>query len=458
MQNKILIVDDELDICEQLSGVLQDSGFKSVHALSSEHALKLLDEYNVSLIILDIWLNNSKLDGFQTLEKIIQINDSIPIIMISGHGNIETAVNSIKKGAYDFIEKPFDSELLVFKVKKALENFKLKKKIQLLTRKNHELKIVANSMVMKVLLKTLKNVSRNDSSLFIWGEKGSGKSFISQYIHENSDRKFKNFRIVEFGNQNDDELELHLFGNEFEEATEFPGIFDEINGGTLFLKNLSLSSKKFQGKLLRIIEEKKYYKIGSQMPRFVDFRIIASSQISLERILGDKIIRADLLSKINFFQINMPSINSRKEDLKDLINFFLKELKSNGKQMIFSNELIDYLKSLKSLDSIYHLKKIVEWILVMLEKESKEKISVDMFKKLINIFFENENENGLNNSFDFLNIDIKTAREKFEKKYLLYNLEKHNFNISKISNIIGMERTALYRKLKQLKIDKGLLR
>ena len=126
--------------------------------------------------------------------------------------------------------------------------------------------------------------------------------------------------------------------------------------------------------------------------------------------------------------------------------------------MIFSNELIDYLKSLKSLDSIYHLKKIVEWILVMLEKESKEKISVDMFKKLINIFFENENENGLNNSFDFLNIDIKTAREKFEKKYLLYNLEKHNFNISKISNIIGMERTALYRKLKQLKIDKGLLR
>ena len=124
--------------------------------------------------------------------------------------------------------------------------------------------------------------------------------------------------------------------------------------------------------------------------------------------------------------------------------------------MIFSNELIDYLKSLKSLDSIYHLKKIVEWILVMLEKESKEKISVDMFKKLINIFFENEK--GLNNSFDFLNIDIKTAREKFEKKYLLYNLEKHNFNISKISNIIGMERTALYRKLKQLKIDKGLLK
>ena len=223
MENKILIVDDELDICEQLSGVLQDSGFKSVKALSSEHAFKLLDEYNISLVILDIWLNNSKLDGFQTLEKIIQINDSIPVIMISGHGNIETAVNSIKKGAYDFIEKPFDSELLIFKVKKALENFKLKKKIQLLTRKDYELKIVANSLIMKELLITLKNVSRNDSSLFIWGEKGSGKSFISQYIHKNSNRKFKNFRIVEFGNQNDDQLELDLFGNEFEESTEFPG-------------------------------------------------------------------------------------------------------------------------------------------------------------------------------------------------------------------------------------------
>ena len=456
MSTKILIVDDELDICEQLAGVLEDSGFSSIHALSSEMALKLLEENSISLIILDIWLNNSKLDGFQTLEKIIQINDTIPVIMISGHGNIETAVNSIKKGAYDFIEKPFDSELLIFKVKKALENYKLKKKIQLLTRKDYNLKIVANSNQMLELSKVIKNVSRNDSSLIICGEKGTGKSFISRYIHANSDRKFKNFRIVEFGISNDEELELDLFGNEDEDATEFPGILDEINGGTIFLKNISLMSKKIQGKFLRIIEEKKYYKIGSQIPRFVDFRIIASSEISLEKILTQNKIRNDLLSGINFYQINMPGIVHRKDDLEDLINLFLKEFKINEKQIIFSKELIDFLKSLNNLNSIYHLKKIVEWIVVMLEKESREKISIEMFKKLINIFFEDKNSK--NPSFDFRNVDIKTAREEFEKKYLLYNLEKHDFNISKISNIIGMERTALYRKLKQLKINMGLLK
>ena len=166
-ESKILIVDDEIDICKQLVGVLADKGYSSDYVLTSEKAINLVKKEKISLILLDIWLNNSKFDGFQALEKILQLNNSIPIIMISGHGNIETAVNSIKKGAYDFIEKPFDSELLIFKIRKALENFKLKKKIQQLTKKEIQTKIVSKSKSMNKLLSFFKQVSKNDSSILV---------------------------------------------------------------------------------------------------------------------------------------------------------------------------------------------------------------------------------------------------------------------------------------------------
>ncbi len=450
--SKILIVDDELDICKQLVGVLEDKGFDASYVASSEETLEILKKENISLILLDIWLNNSKLDGFQTLEKVVQIDNSIPIIMISGHGNIETAVNSIKKGAYDFIEKPFDSELLIFKVKKALENFKLKKKIQQIGKKNYVSKIVANSVSMKKILESIKKISKTESSILLFGDVGMGKTFVAKQIHDKSNRHYKNFRVVDCKTSNIEKFEIELFGNEVNQVTEFPGIFDEINGGTILFKNFDLISKKIQGKLLRILEEKKYFRIGGYKPRPINFRIIASSKTNFSKIKSEKKIRLDLLKKLDFFYISLPSISERVKDFSDLVEIFLIELNENGyRKKSFSGNVLDFLSNLNNIKNFSQLKKLVEWIVIMLEEE-KDEIDLVMIKELVKVFFDEKNNQFIDNN-EHMDCTLKEARENFEKDYLEYNLSKYNFNISKMSSKIGMERTALYRKLKLMKIN-----
>ena len=451
-ENQILIVDDELDICEQLVGVLEDKGFRASHVSSSEAALETLKKKNISLILLDIWLNNSKFDGFQTLEKILQIDNSIPVIMISGHGNIETAVNSIKKGAYDFIEKPFDSDLLIFKVKKALENFKLKKKIQQIGKKNYVSKIVANSDAMTKTLESIKKISKTESSILLFGDVGMGKTFTAKQIHDKSNRNFKNFRIIDCYTNNGNQFEIELFGNEVNQVTEFPGIFDEVNGGTILFKNFDLISKKIQGKLLRILEEKKYFRIGGYKPRPINFRIIATSRTSLSKIKSEKKIRNDLLKKLDFSYLSLPNISERKKDIYELIEIFLIELNENGfRKKRFTSNVLDFLCNLNNIKNFSQLKKLVEWIVIMLEEE-KDDIDLPMIKDLVKDFMDEKNIPFLNNQ-EHMDCTLKKARENFEKDYLLYNLSKYNFNISKMSSKIGMERTALYRKLKLMKIN-----
>ena len=253
--HKILIIDDQLDICEQISGLLSDKGFNTQYKLSAEEGIKTFDKIKHSLVILDIWLNNSKFDGFQTLEKIRKINKNIPIIMISGHGNIETAVNSIKKGAYDFIEKPFDSEILIFKVKKALENFDLKAKITDFY-KNKNYNFISKSSLSKNVINKLKKITKTESSVFLDGKKGSGREFLAKKIHSESNRFNKNFKTLDFSQYSETEIEENLFGKEINRITASPGLFEEVEGGTLFLKNIDSMSPRIQGKLLRVFEEK----------------------------------------------------------------------------------------------------------------------------------------------------------------------------------------------------------
>ena len=231
--NDILIIDDEKDICEQISGLLNDKGYETKSTLTSEDGISAFKIKNYSLVILDIWLNNSKLDGFQTLEKIKEINFNVPVIMISGHGNIETAVNSIKKGAYDFIEKPFDGDLLIFKVKKALENYDLKSRINNIF-KNKNYNYIAKSEHSKKTLTSLKKIIKTESSVFLYGEKGSGREFLAKKLHSESNRFFKNFKILDFEKLSENEIEFEIFGKEESQILKKTGIFEEVNGGTLY--------------------------------------------------------------------------------------------------------------------------------------------------------------------------------------------------------------------------------
>ncbi len=453
MQNtNILIIDDEIDICEQLSGFLNDIGYETKYCLTSESGIKTFKQNTFSLVILDIWLNNSKFDGFQALENIKHINENIPVIMISGHGNIETAVNSIKKGAYDFIEKPLDTDILLFKITKALENYRLKNKINSLEyKKNLDSNYISNSKSSKEVLSSLKKITNTDSPIILTGDNGNGKEFLAKKIHFDSKKKNKLFSTIDLNKISEESLLEDIFGIDKEKIKKV-GILEDVKDGTIFIKNLEKMSSKMQGKFLRIFEEKKFYRIGGFSPIKLNFRFMASCIHSLQQLKQNKKINNDFLNKINFYEIQVPNIKQRSEDVKELVKEFVSEsckiYKVNEKKI--TNDVIEYYSNLNGINSIAQLKKFIEWTLFMLTDLFNSEINKKSIIELISGFLEKQALSEKNNLYEE---NIKIARENFEKKYLAYNLNKFRNNINKMSEKIGMERTALYRKIKSMKIN-----
>ena len=449
--NEILIIDDEIDICKQLSGLLNDLGYNSSYSNTAEEGIELFRAKNFSLVLLDILLNNSKFDGFQTLEKIKNINQDIPVIMISGHGNIETAVNSIKQGAYDFVEKPFDGDIIVFKIKKALETLFLKRKLSNFQKLKSNLNLVKISQSSKELDNFINLNAKNDNNILLKGDTGSGKQFIASIIHNKSYRANKNFKIIDCNKKKED-FENEFFGKEENKIIEIPGLLEEVNYGTLYLKNIDLMSSSTQGKLLRILEERKYYRIGSFSPISLNLRVVASSNKNSDHL--NRIIRKDLLKQLNFTQINVPNLEDRIDDFDDLLEIFIKQSseKRNLNPQYLSNDLIKTLKEANIFSNFSQLEKFIDWLVVMFEKKDITVISKEIFEKLITkIFIHNQNLFEKNDDKLF-NLKIKDARDSFEKKFLIYNLKKFKYNVSLLSSKIGMERTALYRKIKSMNI------
>ena len=287
----ILIVDDEKDICDQISGLLKDDGFLTFAANNSDDAIKYLKLEEINLVILDIWLNNSKLDGFKTLEKIKKLNELIPIIMISGHGNIETAVSAIKQGAYDFIEKPFDSDILLFKVNKALENIDLKREIKKLTNNNEQL-FVRNSDITKNLYTTISKISKTESTILLSGASGSGKEIVAKEIHNLSNRKNKPFGILSCANLDPESLEKKLFGIEGKDNLIQIGILEKLNGGTILFDQIEDLPLKSQGKIIRFLEDQKIIRIGGNNSILINVRIIAITKVNLVKLIEEKKLTA----------------------------------------------------------------------------------------------------------------------------------------------------------------------
>ena len=449
--NEILIIDDEIDICKQLSGLLNDLGYNSSYSNTAEEGIELFRTKKFSLVLLDILLGNSKFDGFQTLEKIKNINQDIPVIMISGHGNIETAVNSIKQGAYDFVEKPFDGDIIVFKIKKALETLFLKRKLSNFQKLKSNLHLVKKSQPSKELNDFINLNAKNDNNILLKGDTGSGKQFVASIIHNRSYRANKNFKIINCNKRKED-FENEFFGKEENKIIEIPGLLEEVNYGTLYLKNIDLMSTSTQGKLLRILEERKYYRIGSFSPISLNLRIIASSHKNFDDL--NKIIRKELLKQLNFTQINIPTLEDRIDDFDDLLKIFIKQSseKRNIKNQQLSNDLIENLKEVGTFSNFSQLEKFIDWLVIMFEKRNIDIISKEIFEKLI-IKICNLNQNIFDTDGDQLfNLKIKDARDIFEKKFLIYNLRKFKYNVSVLSSKIGMERTALYRKIKSMNI------
>ncbi len=450
----ILIIDDEKDICDQISGLLNDNDYNTRSAFNNEEALKLINENKPSLVILDIWLNNSKLDGFKTLEEIKKLHEDIPVIMISGHGNIDTAVKSIKKGAFDFIEKPFDSDLLLFKVRKALEDALLRRELAKYTNENLDFKFVHNSFSTKNLYELIQKIAKTESTILLKGPSGSGKEIIAKTIHNESNRSKKSFEILSCANLSPEDFENMLFSKKLNKENLAEGILERANGGTILLDQVEDMPLVSQGKIIRFLEKQKISSIGINQLNSFDIRIISSTKVDLTKLINKNRFREDLFFKINVVPINIPSLNERKEDIEELCSIFLDEYvkKNNLRHKIFTEDCINSFKSVFFPGNIRQLKNLVEWTVIMLSDNSDREISLNNLPNEIKLYLNNSSEKNML-STEFSNHTLKKAKELFEKKYIEFQLLKHGNSITKVSKFIEMERTALYRKIKSLNIN-----
>ncbi|MDO9287579.1 MAG: sigma-54 dependent transcriptional regulator [Thermodesulfovibrionales bacterium] len=436
----VLIVDDEEGIRESLSGILEDEGYDILTAKSGEEAIKMLGESSPDLVFLDIWLTG--MDGIQTLKEIKAIKPDVPVIMISGHGNIELAVKAAKMGAYDFLEKPLSLEKVVLVAKRALEKRTLEmENIVLKENLIKKWKLVGESQKIKEVKEQVEMAARSNSRVLIFGESGTGKEVVARLLHEKSTRNEKPFIEVNCAAIPQELIESEMFGHE---KGSFTGAFEKKNGkfeladkGTLYLDEIGDMSLQTQAKVLRVIETQEFQRVGGNKNITVDVRIIAATNKDLREEVKKGNFREDLYFRLNVIPLFIPPLRERKEDIPLLVEYFLEALGAEyGKH---AKKIIpETLESLKSYDwpgNVRELKNVIERLVIMTPSNT-------ITSK--NLFMPGENET----LTYFTYKTLKDARDAFEKDYIIKKLGENNWNISKTAEILDIERSNLHRKIK----------
>ena len=440
----ILIIDDEIDICKLISGVLEDEGYQTYNAQNSDSAISIISEDNIDLIILDVWLEGSKLDGIELLQEIHSRRPEIPIIIISGHGNIDTAVTAIKIGAYDYLEKPFKTERLMHTIKRASETYNLRQEITNIRNKsNYAIDYIGESNTVIQLNQSIDRLSDVKSRILITGGSGVGKELVARLIHNKSSRSKFLFTRLNARNINADEFQDKLCAAESRNDTSF---INELNGGTLFINEISELSAEAQQILLNLINNK--YKIES-----LDFRVVASTSKDLKSYVSLGLFLDDLFNRISIEQIHIPSLIDRKEDIPPLVRYFIEDYASTTElshSLSITDDALAILQSYSWPGNIKELRNCIERAILQLNSENEYSITASH----IPIEIRDNNPNITNNNEVLISYNMRDARDLFERNYIVTQLARFNGNISKTSEFIGMERTALHRKLKYLGIDK----
>ena len=447
MAIEILIVDDNSDIRNILNELLIDAGYKTRIAANYNQALIEIDKKIPDIAILDVKLDKGDNDGIELLSHIKSINKDVPVIIITGHANIEMAVNSLKHGAFEFVEKPFDQARLLNFVKRAAENLDLKNKNKEYENKLFSsYKLIGNSKNISNIRDQIKKISITESRVLINGPSGSGKELIARKIHKNSKRNDKPFIIINGALLDSKKYEFELFGEEKENGSISYGALEKANRGTLLIDQISEIPLDIQSKILRVLIDQKFKRLNGNSDINVDVRIICSSSKDLKDEINNGNFREDLYHRLNVFEINIKSLNERISDIPLLINYFSKKISDNYKiKQLEIDENDSYILNHNWQGNVRELRNLIERIAI-LQPENREKISNIVKESLKNDFY---NDKITENS---LSIPLKEAREKFEKEYLSIQLKKFNGNISKTANFVGMERSALHRKLKGLGI------
>ncbi len=447
MSIEILIVDDNSDIRNILNDLIVDAGYQTRLAANYNQALNEIDKKIPDVAILDVKLDKGDNDGIQLLTHIKSKNNDVPVIMISGHANIEMAVNSLKHGAFEFVEKPFDKTRLLNFISRAVENLSLKTQ-----NKEYENKLfssyelIGDSKNIVNIKDQIEKISVTESRIFINGPSGSGKELIARKIHKNSKRKNKPFVIINGALLDNDKYELELFGEEKNDGSISYGALEKANKGTLLVDQVSEIPLAIQSKILRVLTDQKFKRVNGNNDINVDVRLICSSSKDLKQEIELGNFREDLFHRLNVFEINIKPLNERISDIPLLIRYFSNEISKNYNiKNLEIDENNGYILNHDWHGNVRELRNLIERIAI-LQPNTQEKIS--------NIIKESLKSGINNNRFNenSLSVPLKEAREKFEKEYLSLQLKKFNGNISKTATFVGMERSALHRKLKGLGI------
>ncbi|WGI20348.1 sigma-54 dependent transcriptional regulator [Amylibacter sp. IMCC11727] len=445
----ILVVDDEKDICELVSDILVDEGYTTRKAANSDEAFGEINKDAPDLIILDIWLKESKLDGIDILKTVRRDNPDIPVVIISGHGNIEIAVAAVKQGAYDFIEKPFNIDQLMVVIARAMETSRLRREnAQLKVRDVTSSVMVGNSAAFRNLQSQLDKVTKTNGRVMLTGPSGCGKEVAARYIHSKSDRAKAPFVSVNSASIEPDRMEEVLFGREGGERGFEPGLLEQAHGGIVFFDEVADMPIGTQSKILRVLVEQSFTRVGGADKVRVDIRVLSATNRDLVQEIAAGNFREELYHRLNVVPITVPSLEARREDIAMLAEHFMEELNSAQGLPVrpLAEETEALLQTMSWPGNVRQLRNVIERVLIL----GPEKGEIEPSEIPGNESSGGGDSAGLSNSYATL--PLREAREMFEREYLMAQINRFGGNISRTANFVGMERSALHRKLKTLNV------
>ncbi|EEX87519.1 MULTISPECIES: nitrogen assimilation response regulator NtrX [Brucella] len=451
MAADILVVDDEVDIRDLVAGILSDEGHETRTAFDADGALAAINDRAPRLVFLDIWLQGSRLDGLALLDEIKKQHPELPVVMISGHGNIETAVSAIRRGAYDFIEKPFKADRLILVAERALETSKLKREVSdLRKRTGDQLELVGTSLAMNQLRQTIERVAPTNSRIMITGPSGAGKELVARAIHAQSSRANGPFVTVNAATITPERMEIELFGTEMDGGERKVGALEEAHGGILYLDEVADMPRETQNKILRVLVDQQFERVGGTKRVKVDVRIISSTAQNLEGMIAEGTFREDLFHRLSVVPVQVPALAARREDIPSLVEFFMKQIAEQAgiKPRKIGPDAMAVLQAHSWPGNLRQLRNNVERLMILTRGDDPDElVTADLLPAEIGDTLPRA---PTESDQHIMALPLREARERFEKEYLIAQINRFGGNISRTAEFVGMERSALHRKLKSL--------
>lgn len=450
----ILIVDDEKDIRELIADILQDEGFSTRLAANSDEAITQINNAEPGLIVLDIWLKDSRMDGIDILKTVKQNNPEVPVVIISGHGNIEIAVAAIKQGAYDFIEKPFNIDQLLVVINRAMETSRLRRENNSLRKRDDDLSdMLGQSSAFRRMREQLEKVAKSNARVMLTGEPGSGKEIAARYIHAQSGRADAPFVLIPCATIEPERMDEVLFGTETAEHGIVPGLLEQAHGGGVYFDEVTDMPAATQAKVLRVLTEQQFTRLGGTDKVRVDLRVISSSNRDIANEIEIGRFRQDLYDRLNVVPVAVPVLQERREDIPLLAQHFIEKM--HRKQGLPLRELpedsIAALQAMRWPGNIRQLRNVIERVLILAEDSGPIRPA-----ELEPVNEGIEGSEGLALGPQITSLALREARELFEREYLVTQIARFGGNISRTAQFVGMERSALHRKLKSLGVVGGV--